>query len=167
MATGVFLRKEVIETDLKNFCKGMEKKIEGSFASLYENQVSDSATKLGFTIDTGRANYHVYMHYEINERYEHAISDKQWYIEVDDEVTGGYPSLQQVIDFINDIESESESRAKYVNLFSKVAKVDGQLIDIVNSLDKNESPEVVESLKKVYEAFLEAEETISKVGKLR
>lgn len=55
---------------------------------------------------------------------------------------------------------------KYANLFSDVVKVNGQLVEVINSLDNDENPEVVESLKKVYDAFQEAQSTISKAGKL-
>lgn len=159
MITEPFLRKELIDTDLANFAKGLSTKIPNSEVSVYEDMLMADTARLGFTVVVNGDVYQVYMYYAINDRQEYAIKNKKWEICKQGRVVAlDLPSLQEVIDYIN------TPRKNYINLFGKVTKLDGQLQEIINGLDKVEDKEVIDSLMNVYKSFLDAEATIWKLG---
>lgn len=96
-----FLRKELIVGDLIRFSKGLEQKITDSQVVPYEGSLPEGEVALGYQVEVNGATYLVYMPYVVNEYNEHAVTSKKWNIEeVGNDTTSGYPTLQEVIDYI-------------------------------------------------------------------
>lgn len=170
--TGNFLSKQLIEMDLTRFAFMLRSHIQDSEIDVYERVVSEPMrlSRMGFKIHIPKYGheYNVYMMYEFNEVDEYAILEKKWIVDdMQNIVEDGFPTLQEVIDYINGKREEQHKRSKYSSLFHRVVKIDGQLQEVINGLDKDEDKEVVEKLMNVYKAFLDAEEVIVKTGGIK
>jgi hypothetical protein len=171
MNTGIFFPLEVIERDLVRFSQGLADTLNASVSAIFYESSITGNYEFGHRIHTRFNLYEVTMKYDKDELGEFAISDKNlgWNILIGGEIKadGYFPTLQQVMDFINENDKPSTVRAVHTSLFRKVVNLDGQLQDIIDSLDKEKDKDVVEKLVEVYKAFLEAEETIYRVGKIK